>query len=218
VDDPTLASFQGVRCVGHYHYDDEGSAAEKALLIEEGILKGFLTTRAKIPSKSYQANGHARNKGHQRPVSRMAVTVVSSSQGVSLEDLREQLIAEIKAQDRPFGIIIYDTAGGETETSTYDFQAFSGQIMWATLIYPDGREEPVGGVDLVGTPLQALSNIIAVGKDLEVDNAYCGAESGSIPVTTISPAVLLKNVELQSKDEQRVTPYLLESPLKANEV
>lgn len=213
IDDPTMVEFDNVRCVGHYLYDDEGSEAKPTVLVKDGILQTFLTTRAKVPTKDYRPNGHARSKSHQRPISRMAITSISGKDGKTFRELKNALLEEVREQDKPFGVIIYDTAGGETDTSTYDFQAFAGQIVWATLVYPDGREVPVRGVDIVGTPLQALSNIIAVGDTREIDNAYCGAESGSVPVTTISPAVLLKNLELQSKDEELVTPYLLESPL-----
>jgi len=142
----------------------------------------------------------------------MAVTIVESDCGISHEELKKRLLEEIIKQEQPYGVIIYETGNGETDTSTYDFQAFSGQIMFATLLYPNGREVPIRGVDIVGTPLQALSNIIEVGNTLELDNSFCGAESGSIPVSTISPAILLSHIELQAKDEELVTPFVLAPP------
>lgn len=68
------------------------------------------------------------------------------------------------------------------------------------------------GVNFVGTPLQALSNIIAIGDTPELDNGYCGAESGLIPISTISPAALISNLELQGKEEELVTPSILQRP------
>ena len=53
-----------------------------------------------------------------------------------------------------------------------------------------------------------------MGDELELDNSYCGAESGFIPVSTISPAVLLSNLELQAKDEELVTQYILPKPMR----
>lgn len=211
IDNPKMKSFRGVRCIGSYDFDDEGSPGKTAPLIKDGTLVDFLTTRAECYDGS-QSNGHARTSKHQRPISRMAVTVVQGKHGLSLKELRQKLIEEIRAQDKPFGMIVYDTAGGETETTSYNFQAFSGEISFATLVYPDGREVCVRGVNFVGTPLQALNNIVAYGNELEIDNGYCGAESGMIPVTTISPAVLLSNLELQAKDEELVTQSILPRP------
>ncbi|MCB0335933.1 MAG: hypothetical protein KDD62_06490, partial [Bdellovibrionales bacterium] len=211
-DDPTLKKFDGVRCIGAYDYDDEGTPSARADLVEAGKLKGFLTTRSQVPMKNFEMNGHARNRQYQRPISRMGVTVVEGRETVSMNELKALLIEEIREQRKPFGMIVYDTAGGETDTTSYDFQAFSGEISFASLVYPDGSEVICKGVDFVGTPLQALNNIIAVGDELEMENHYCGAESGFIPVTTIAPAVLLKNLELQAKEEELVTQYLLPRP------
>ena len=212
-DNPKLREFNGIKCVGAYDFDDEGTPAQNAILVKDGVLNDFLNTRAQLNEKKFQPNGHARNKKYQRPISRMGVTIIEATRNAySMTELREMLIAEIKKQKKPFGLIVYDTSGGETETTSYDFQAFSGDISFATLVYPDGKEVVARGVNFVGTPLQALNNIIAVGKDMVVDNAYCGAESGFIPVTTISPAVLIKNLELQAKEEELVTPYFLPRP------
>lgn len=214
-DDPTLSTFYGKRCIGSYRFDDEGAEAENAILIEKGELRSFLTTRAALGKRGHKSNGHARNKRFQRPVSRMAVTIVEAADGVSFKELKKRLIEEVVRQGKPFGLIVYDTCGGETETSSYDFQAFFGEISYATLVYPDGREECIRGVNFVGTPLQALHNIIAAGNVQEVDNGFCGAESGFIPVTTISPSILIGHLELQSKEEELTTPYLLPKPKMA---
>ncbi len=211
-DNPKLKSFRGTRCVGAYDFDDEGTPAKNALLVEDGILKDFLSTRAQILKKQYAPNGHARNAKFQRPISRMGVTIIEGKRTTSFEGLKKLLIRELHRQKKPFGMIVYETSGGETETTSYDFQAFAGEISYATLIYPDGREECIRGVNFVGTPLQALNNIIAIGDTSEIDNAYCGAESGMVPVTTISPALLLSSLELQAKDEELVTQYILPRP------
>lgn len=213
-DNPNLKKFNGKFCIGSYDFDDEGTPAKDAMLIENGILKDFLSTRSAFKKKDFVPNGHARNKKYQRPISRMAVTIVESKNGVSFDELKKKLVDEIKKQKKKFGMIVYETSGGETDTSSYDFQAFAGAISYATLIYQDGHEETVRGVDFVGTPLQALSNIIASGDTLHLDNSYCGAESGYVPITTISPAILLKNLELQTKEEELITQYILKSPVK----
>lgn len=211
-DDPTLREFNGERCIGSYHFDDEGTKAQDATLIEDGVLKGFLNSRAPLTKKKFEPNGHARQRRHERPISRMGVTVIEGDDGQPYEKLKERLLREIKKQKKPYGLIVYDSCGGETETTSYDFQAFSGEISHATILYPNGKEEFIRGVNFVGTPLQALSNIVAYGDTQELDNGFCGAESGFLPITTISPAVVLSNLELQGKEEQYVTPYILARP------
>jgi predicted Zn-dependent protease len=211
-DNPKLKAWKGNKCLGAYDYDDEGVQAKDTLLVEGGVLKGFLSSRSALSKRNFTPNGHSRNARSQRPISRMGVLHISSKRGLSMTELKSLLLKEIEKQKKPFGLIIYETSGGETDTSSYDFQAFSGEISYATLIYPDGTEEVVRGVNLVGTPLQALNNVIAVGDSPELDNSFCGAESGFIPVSTISPAVLIKNLEFQAKEEELCTPHLLPKP------
>ena len=215
VDDPTLKKFESTRCLASYQFDDEGAPGQKAVLVEKGILKGFLSTRSALQRKNFIPNGHARNHGFERPISRMSVFDIKGERTFTDPQLRELLIREIKKQKVPFGMIVYETAGGETATSSYDFQAFSGEISFATLIFPDGKEVPARGVNFVGTPLQALANIVAIGEVREIENHFCGAESGFIPVTTISPAMLLKSLELQTKDEELVTQHILPKPKRS---
>lgn len=211
-DNPLMREFNGTRCIGSYTYDDEGSKGSNTVMIEDGVLKNFLSTRAALRKGRHQSNGHARTRDQQRPISRMAVTIVEGKNGLPLDKLKARLIQEIKRQKKPFGMIVYETNGGETDTSNYDFQAFSGDIAYATLIYPNGREVAVRGVNFVGTPLQSLSNIVAVGDEQQLDNGFCGAESGLIPISTISPAVLVSTLELQGKEEELVTPHILQRP------
>jgi TldD protein len=199
-DDPNLKDFQGRSLVGHYLYDDEGIAGEKTKLVEHGILKNFLTSRAGISTR-HRSNGHGRNERHERTISRMAVTRVISENGKSDAEMKQALIEEVQRQNLPYGIRILSATGGETATESYNFQAFLGEINMAARIYPDGREELVRGVDFVGTPLNATRTVAAAGNRYEVDNAYCGAESGWVPVSTISPSLLITHLELQAKSD-----------------
>jgi hypothetical protein len=67
-------------------------------------------------------------------------------------------------------------------------------------------------VDFVGTPLNALRSILAASARTEVDNAYCGAESGDIPVSTVSPALLVEELELQYKPERAYAEFAYPMP------
>ena len=213
-DDPTLSEFEGQSLVGSYAYDDEGMPAARADLVTDGVLRGFLTSRTPV-EKGHQSNGHGRSAHHARPISRMGVTVVEADAGLSEEALFERFLEEIREQGVPYGIRILEAFGGETTTEAYDFQAFLGEIDLAARVYPDGRQELVRGVDFVGTPLNAIRGIVAASERREVDNAYCGAESGYVPVSTISPALLVEELELQSKPSRPMTQYAYPIPWEA---
>ena len=79
-------------------------------------------------------------------------------------------------------------------------------------IYPDGREELVRGVDLIGTPLTAFSKIEAASDEVAVFNGTCGAESGGVPVSAVSPEILVSQVEVQKKAKSQDTLPLLAPP------
>jgi predicted Zn-dependent protease len=211
VDDPTATTFGGRRMTGHFLYDDEGTPAQRVVLVDRGILKNFLTTSAPIPGQK-SLNGHARNAYHERPISRMGNLFVVNHKPVSVLQMRERFLEEIRRQKKRYGIWVKETLGGETGTTSYDFQAFKGEIMHATRVFPDGREEPVRGVDFVGTPLSALDALVCLGDDDNLDNAWCGAESGTLPVSTVAPSALLRNLELQAKRRERLTQYAMPLP------
>ena len=210
-DDPTRATHQGCSLVGHYRYDDEGSPARDARLIEAGRLAGYLTGRTEV-LKRHSGNGHARCRLHQRPISRMGVLIAATDESHAPAALKQVLVDEIRRQGVPYGMRILEATSGETATDAYNFQAFMGEVNLAAKVYPDGREQWVRGVNFVGTPLNAVRGILAAGDRYEVDNAWCGAESGYVPVSTISPALVVTELELQSKPDTPYTPYTFPIP------
>lgn len=214
VDDPTMGRSAGMPTVGHYRYDDEGTPSKRVTMIERGVLKQFLTGRAPVNRGRARSNGHARNEYHERPISRMANLVIEAEGGVSHAELKQRFIEEVRRQKLPFGIMILDAEGGETATESYDFQAFMGHVATAVQVWADGRENLLRSIDFVGTPLSALRNIIAVGDTAVCENAFCGAESGVIPVSTTCPAVLLSNLELQASDQRKFTQYVVPMPFE----
>jgi TldD protein len=91
--------------------------------------------------------------------------------------------------------------------------AFNVMPLVVYRVYTDGRpDELVRGVDIIGTPLTALTRIIAAGDDLNVFNGICGAESGGVPVGAISPSLLLGEIEVQKKEISRARPPVLPAP------
>ena len=80
-------------------------------------------------------------------------------------------------------------------------------------VYADGRpDELVRGADIVGTPLSSFAKILATSDHLEVFNGYCGAESGSVPVSAVSPAILLSEIEIEKRDKSQDRPPLMAPP------
>jgi TldD protein len=212
VDDPTLSALGGKSLNGYYRYDDEGIPAQRVPLVEAGVLRNFLVSRHPVDGFLH-SNGHGRAQLNRRPVARMANLIATSTKQVSDAELKQMLIAEAKRQGKPYGLIIRDIQGGNTNTSSFGYQAFKGI---PRLVYRvdarDGKETLVRGVEVVGTPLSAVSKIVATGRTQGVFNGFCGAESGNVPVSTVAPATLLREIELQRVIEGRDRPPLLPSP------
>jgi len=211
VDDPRMKTYGEMDLAGHYLFDDEGQKSEKVMLVEQGVLKSFLLSRTPIQGFN-KTNGHARSDGTRLPMSRMGNIIVKSENRLSPEALKEKLIEEVKQQNKPYGLFVKKILGGETQTEAANFQVFKGKPIYTYKVFPDGREELVRGVEFVGTPLSMISKVIATGRDERVINGFCGAESGFIPVTSITPSALLSEVELQSTPENRLRPPILPPP------
>ncbi len=211
-DDPTIEKFEGKSLVGHYIYDDEGIPSQKVDLIKNGVLKNFLLSRS-VADNFTNSNGHGRAVFHEDPIARMANLIIKSSLEYDDNKLREMLIEETEKQENEFGLIIKEARSGETNTNRYNFQAFKGQPTMVYKIDPvSGKETLVRGTEFIGTPLTSIQKVMATGKVYEVTNGFCGAESGLIPVSTISPSILIKEVEMQRGNEPNLQPPILMSP------
>ncbi|HMD49246.1 MAG TPA: hypothetical protein VKG79_09120, partial [Bryobacteraceae bacterium] len=139
--------------------------------------------------------------------------IVESKKKVSDRALRQMLIAEIKRQNKPYGLYFEQVTGGYTTTQRRGLQAFTVIPLIVYRVYPDGRpDELVRGVDIVGTPLASFAKILATSDQLSVFNGYCGAESGQVPVSAVSPALLVSEIEIQKKDHSVDRPPLLDRP------
>ena len=215
VDNPRLESYQGHPLLGHYRIDDQGQAGQEVVLVENGVLKNFLLSRQPVLGFA-RTNGHARSDGLRFPVSRMSTLIVRSSRTEPPERLKTLLIEEIRRQNKPFGLYVRKIMGGETLTEQGRYQVFKGTPLYMYKVYPDGREELVRGAEFVGTPLSLVSKIRRVGDDATVINGFCTAESGILPVTSITPTVLLSEVELQTASPLRVRPPILPPPPLSN--
>ncbi len=198
-DDPTLKTLNGTRLAGWYQYDDEGVPAAKVEVIKNGILRNFLMSRMPIAGFDH-SNGHGRSQSGYMPVGRQGNLIVSSTNTVKDSQLRQKLLDEVKKQGKPYGLYFEDIQGGFTLTQRSSPQAFQVLPVMVWRVYPDGRpDQLVRGVDIVGTPLAAMSRILVTGDTSSVFNGVCGAESGGVAVSAAAPAILFSEIEVQKK-------------------
>ncbi len=197
VDDPTVREVEGVTLNGFYGFDDQGVAAQRTTLVQDGVLRTFLLSRKPV-NPFARSNGHGRSQGAQPPTARMGNLFVSSSRKHTMADLRRMLVEEAKRQGKPYALVIQDITGGNTNTASYGYQAFKGTPRLAYRIdVATGKQELVRGVELVGTPLTSVNKVMATSDSVRVFNGFCGAESGYVPVSTVAPAALVSEIELQ---------------------
>jgi predicted Zn-dependent protease len=213
VFDPTRRQFGDVTLNGFYAYDDEGMSARPVTVVDKGVLKTFLMSRSPVRGFD-RSNGHGRRQPGREIVSRQSNLFVESSQSVTEAKLREMLMAEVRRQNKPYGLYFEQVTGGFTMTGRQGPQAFKVIPLVVYRVYADGRkDELVRGADIVGTPLASFAKILATGDRPGIFNGYCGAESGSVPVAAVSPAILLSEIEIEKKQKSDDRPPLLPSPM-----
>ena len=210
--DATKENFQGSDLIGHYEYDDEGVKARPVKVVQDGVLKTFLLSRSPV-GEFKESNGHGRRQPGFEVVSRQSNLLVESSKSVPLKELRAKLVEEIKRQQKPYGLYFEEVSSGYTTTGRRGLQAFTVVPLVVYRVFADGRpDELIRGVDIVGTPLASFQKILATSDKAEVFNGYCGAESGSIPVSAVSPAILVSEIETQKKQNSQQKQPLLPRP------
>jgi len=213
IDDPTMRKFKNIDLNGFYEYDDECVPAQETHIVDDGVLKTFLMSRS--PTRGIvKSNGHGRRQPGGTVCSRMGNLIVESSKQVSYAELRKMLLEECERQGKEYGLLFSDISGGYTTTQRYGAQAFKVQPILVYRVYPDGRpDELVRGVEIVGTPLTCFSKILATADDADVFNGTCGAESGSVPVSAISPSILVQQIEIEKKQKAQDRPPILPAPI-----
>jgi TldD protein len=211
-DDPTIREFHGQPLSGYYAFDDEGQPARRVDLVDDGVLKTFLMSRLPVASFS-QSNGHGRAETGKMPTGRQGNLIVTSTKTVSDDKLREMLKAEAKKQGKAYGLFFEDISSGFAVTTRRSPQAFQVIPLVVYRVYVDGRpDELVRGVSIVGTPQAALNRIVATDDHQDVFNGECGAESGTIPVSAVAPAMLVSEIETQRQAQGTSRPPIVAPP------
>src|SRR5436853_5803788 len=156
--DPTLRRLGSTELAGYYLYDDEGVKARRVDVVKNGVFKNFLMSRSPIAGFDH-SNGHGRSQPGLPVVARQSNLVLTTSKHVSHDELKKMLIDLMKGQNKPFGLFFEDIEGGFTITQRTIPNTFNVIQVMVYRIYPDGREELVRGVALLGALLTAYSKV-----------------------------------------------------------
>jgi TldD protein len=177
IDDGTIAGAWG-----SLNIDDEGLPAQRTVLIENGVLKGYLSDQIGARQVGISRTGSARRQSYKyAPVSRMRNTYIDRG-----NDSFDDMIGSID-----FGLYAKKMGGGSVNPSTGEFN-FSVQEGYA--IRNGKVAEPVRGATLIGKGFEILPLISMIGDDLELAAGVCGASSGMVPTTIGQPTLKVDSI------------------------
>lgn len=176
IDDGTLADRRGSLTI-----DDEGTPAERTVLIEDGILKGYMQDRqnAALMGVAPTGNGRRESFAHQ-PMPRMTNTYMLAGTATP-----EEILRSVKK-----GLYAVNFGGGQVDITSGKF------VFSATEAYliEDGRiTAPVKGATLIGNGPDVLTKVSRIGNDLKLDPGIgtCGKDGQGVPVGVGQPSLLI---------------------------
>jgi len=175
---------------GSLNMDDEGMATQRNLLIENGMLKGYLIDKLGSRRMSMAPTGSGRRESYRyAPTSRMNNTYID--QGISTS---EEMIASTE-----FGILAKYMGGGSVNPATgdYNFNVREGYVIRQGKIV-----EAIKGATLIGNGMDTLQKIDMVGNNLKHEIGMCGSSSGTIPVTVGQPMLRVSELTIGGRKEE----------------
>ena len=177
IDDGTIEGMWG-----SLKYDDEGTPAQRTVLIENGILKTYMSDRVGAAEVGIALTGSARRENYKyAPVSRMRNTFIAPG-----KDTLESMIASVDN-----GLYAARMAGGSVNPATGEFNFAVGE----GYVIRDGKIcELVRGATLIGKGHEIMPRISMVGSDWDVAAGVCGASSGHVPVTVGQPSIKVDQI------------------------
>lgn len=177
IDDGTMPNLWG-----SLNIDDEGMPTRKKVLIEKGILKGYMVDKLNGRRMNMEPTGSSRRESYRyAPTSRMTNTFIAAG-----EDSNESIIASIDN-----GLYAKKMGGGSVNpvNGEFNFAVNEGYLV------KNGKiDKPVRGATLIGKGDEILMNIDMVGKDMQQGQGMCGAASGSIPTNVGQPMIRVSEI------------------------
>ena len=177
IDDGTIPGAWG-----SINIDDEGTPAQKNVLIENGILKSYMIDKFNARRMGMASTGSGRRQSYAyTPTSRMTNTYIAAG-----TDKNEDIIGSIE-----YGLYAAAMGGGSVNPTTgeFNFAVNEGYIIRNGEIC-----EPVRGASLVGKGSDCIMNIDMVGTDMEMAQGMCGSSSGSVPTNVGQPLIRVSSI------------------------
>ena len=177
IDDGTIPGAWG-----SVNIDDEGNPTQRNVLIENGILKGYMVDRLGSRRLGMAMTGNSRRQSYSyEPTSRMTNTFIANG-----PDKNEDIIASIE-----YGLYAKQMGGGSVNplTGAFNFAVNEGYMIRNGKIC-----EPVRGASLIGTGSKIIQDIDMVGQNLDTAQGMCGSSSGSVPTDVGQPLIRVKKI------------------------
>ena len=177
IDDGTIPNAWG-----SINLDDEGTPAQRNVLIEKGVLKSYMVDKFNGRRMGMASTGNSRRQSYRHtPTSRMTNTYIAAG-----EDKNEDIIGSIE-----YGLYAASMGGGSVNpiTGEFNFAVNEGYIVRNGQIC-----EPVRGATLVGKGSDVIQNIDMVGSDMDMGQGMCGSSSGSIPTNVGQPLIRVSTI------------------------
>ncbi|GAB6071952.1 TldD/PmbA family protein [Venenivibrio stagnispumantis] len=179
IDDATLKNKNG-----SFNFDDEGVPAQRKVLIENGILKGYMYDRLRAMKEGKQSTGNGRRDSYKQiPIVRMTNTYIDAG-----KDNPHDIIADTK-----YGVYVVKMGGGQVNTVNGDFVF---EVMEGYMIENGKITYPIKGASLIGNGPKALQDIDAVGYDLGWAIGTCGKSGQRAPVSDAQPTLRIKSMTI----------------------
>jgi TldD protein len=184
VDDPTLPQKRG-----SYAFDDEGVASRKTILVEEGILRGYLYDRLTALEDGIESSGNGRRESYQhKPIPRMSNTMILSGKMGP-----EEIVHSVEK-----GLYVKKMGGGQVNTVNGDFIF---EVSEGYLIEKGSVGEPVRGATLIGNGPKVLQDIDMIGNDLGFGIGTCGKDGQGVPVADAQPTLRIPELVVGGQQE-----------------
>lgn len=177
IDDATIPHARGT-----FPYDDEGTPGQKTVLVENGILKGYLYDRLTGMKDGSPSTGNGRRESYQaKPIVRMSNTLIAPG-----GESPESIIHDVKQ-----GLFVKKMGGGQVNTVNGNFVF---EVSEGYLIENGEIAEPVRGATLTGNGPDVLNKIVKVGNDLGFGIGTCGKDGQGVPVADAQPTLLISEI------------------------